>query len=66
MDFAIISGYMSNGKTRKWNRLVEMWFQVFFYSFVITLILTILGVGDRLGIMDIIRSALPVTSEAKK
>lgn len=61
--FAIISGYMANNRPRKWSRLVEMWFQAFFYSFVITLILVFAGIGSSLGIMDIIRCALPVTSE---
>ena len=64
--FAIISGYMANNRPRKWSRLFEMWFQAFFYSFVITLILVFAGIGSSLGIMDIIRCALPVTSEAKK
>lgn len=61
--FAIISGYMANNRQRKWSRLVEMWFQAFFYSFVITLILVFAGIGSGLGIIGVIRCALPVTSE---
>ena len=61
--FAIISGYMANNRPRKWSRLVEMWFQAFFYSFVITLILVFAGIGSGLRIMGVIRCALPVTSE---
>ena len=32
--FAIISGYMAVDRPRKYEKLVDMWFQAFFYSFV--------------------------------
>ena len=59
--FAIISGYMATEKPRKYEKLVDMWFQAFFYSFIVTLILTIVGINDSWGKFDIIKCALPVT-----
>lgn len=59
-SFAIISGYMATDKPRKYEEIVEMWFQAFFYSFVVTLILTIIGINKSWGIFDMIQCALPV------
>ncbi len=61
--FAIISGYMANDKPRKISKLIEMWLQVLFYSFVLTLILTIIGLNDTWGKRAILKSLLPVTSD---
>lgn len=58
--FAIISGYIAIDKPRKYNKIVDMWFQAFFYSFVVTLILTIVGVNSSWGKLDIIKCAFPV------
>lgn len=41
--FAIISGYMAVDRPRKYEKLVDMWFQAFFYSFVITMLFTLAG-----------------------
>ena len=60
--FALISGYMAKDAPLRYEKLVEMWFRVFFYSFVFTLILSAAGVGERLGIRELIKCALPVTS----
>ena len=59
--FAFISGYMSPDKPRKYEKLVEMWFQAFFYSFAVTLFLTAVGVGESLGKKDMLQCAFPVT-----
>lgn len=61
--FAIISGYMAVNKTYKYEKIVNMWFQAFFYSFILTGILTIAGINDGLGgaKFDVIRCAMPVT-----
>ena len=32
--FALISGYTASDRPRKYEKIVEMWIQVFFYSFV--------------------------------
>lgn len=58
--FAIISGYMAADRPRKYEKLVEMWFQAFFYSFIVTLILTLVGINDTWAKPDIIKCALPV------
>ena len=59
--FAIISGYMANDQPRKYEKLVDMWFQAFFYSFIVTMLLTIAGINDTWSIADILKSAMPVT-----
>lgn len=59
--FAIISGYMASNKPRKYEKLVDMWFQVFFYSFVVTLIFTVIGINKNWRLFDIFRCMLPVT-----
>lgn len=59
--FAIISGYMAVDKPRKYEKIVEMWFQAFFYSFVLTMILTIAGINESWERADMFRCALPVT-----
>lgn len=58
--FAFISGYMTNDKPRKYEKLIEMWFQVLFYSFIVTLIFTIIGLNKAWSKMDILKSILPV------
>lgn len=59
--FAFISGYMTNEKPRKTEKLIEMWFQVLFYSFIVTLIFSIIGLNKAWSKMDILKSILPVT-----
>lgn len=59
--FAIISGYVSSNREQKWHKIVNMWFQVVFYSFVLTVIFHLFGVGSEMGIREWIRSLLPVT-----
>lgn len=61
--FAFISGYMSPDKPRKYEKLVEMWFQAFFYSFAVTLLLTAVGVNESLEKKDMIQCAFPVIFE---
>lgn len=60
-SFAFISGYMAKDKPQKYEKIVDMWFQVFFYSFIITLILTIFGFNSNWSIKSIIKSMLPIT-----
>ena len=59
--FGIISGYTANNTPKKCEKLVDMWFQAFFYSFIVTMILTIIGVNDTWSRSTIITSAFPVT-----
>lgn len=60
-SFAIISGYVATDKPKKYERIVDIWFQVFFYSFIVTIILTLVGLNNTLGIKEIIKCALPIT-----
>ena len=59
--FAIISGYVASNRPRKYEKLVNMWFQAFFYSFIITAVFTVVGINNTWAIKDIIKCALPVT-----
>lgn len=61
--FAIISGYISSNRSPKWYKLTDMWFQVFFYSFIMTIILRIAGVGSAIDTATYIRLLMPVTSK---
>lgn len=60
--FAFISGYMATDRPQKYEKLANMWFQAFFYSFVLTLIFTIAGINESWGKKDIIKSVFLVTS----
>ena len=59
--FALISGYTATDKMRKFEKLTEMWFQAFFYSFVVTALLTIAGLNPDWTVNDLIKTAFPVT-----
>ena len=60
--FALISGYMAANKPVKYEKLVDMWFQVFFYSFILTLIFTVVGFNENWTKTDILKSVFPMTS----
>ncbi len=59
--FAIISGYTAADKPRKFEKLADMWFQVFFYSFIVTAILTAAGLNPDWSVKELVKCALPVT-----
>ena len=59
--FALISGYTANNTPRRYEKLVQMWFQAFFYSFIVTLVLTIAGFYPKWTLYDWVRCALPIT-----
>lgn len=59
--FALISGYATTNKPLKYSKIANMWFQAFFYSFVMSLILSLAGVGTPLAITDLVKLAFPVT-----
>ena len=58
--FALISGYTAIDKPQKYSKLVNMWFQVFFYSFILTAIFTIVGLKSDFTIAQMIKSCFPV------
>lgn len=59
--FAIISGYTASGKPVAFSKIISMWFQVHFYSLVLTLFLSFAGVPNTLGLSGILKTAFPVT-----
>lgn len=60
--FALISGYMAADKPRNHSKMVSMWLQAFFYSFVVTLILSSLSIGKPLKIKSVFKALFPVIS----
>lgn len=59
--FALISGYMASDRPRKNEKIVEMWFQVFFYSFGVTMIMMVAGLIPTMKKIEILQCAMPVT-----
>lgn len=59
--FAFISGYVAKNKKHAYSKIVNMWFQVMFYSVGLTSILILCGVNNSLDLKGIIRCILPVT-----
>ena len=61
--YTLISGYIgkSNGSRHNYCKIIEMWVQVFFYSFGITIICFIFNVGN-ISLKDVIESIFPVAS----
>ena len=59
--FALISGYTAKDKPQKYAKIVEMWFQAFFYSFVVTIALWVIGLGGGFSLKVLIKAAMPVT-----
>ncbi len=60
-SFAIISGYTATNRKHRYEKIVSMWFQALFYSFVLTILLSILGIGDGVDKIDFSRSIFLVT-----
>ena len=58
--FAMISGFTASDRPQKYVKIVDMWFQVFFYSFVVLVIFTLLGVNRDTRPLVFIMGALPV------
>lgn len=61
--FALISGYVANGTKQRYYKIVEMWFQVFFYSFGIPLIINVLrmfSANESFALIEIVKGAFPV------
>ena len=60
--FAMISGYTASNRPNQYSKLVGMWFQAWFYSFVLTVILQAAGVGNPLKTKDYLKLLVPVMS----
>lgn len=59
--FGLISGYMSGQKPQKHSKTIFMWFQVVFYSFVLTAVFCAAGLADW-NFKNLIKAAFPVTT----
>lgn len=60
--FGIISGYMSTSSKSRTSKIVEMWFQAFFYSFILTILLLACGVRYDISIADIMKCMIPMST----
>ena len=58
--FALISGYTAKNGEQKYAKIVDMWFQAFFYAFIVTAVLWMIGIGE-FETRTIIKAAMPVT-----
>lgn len=59
--FAFISGYTAKNKAHDFSKIINMWFQVWFYSFVVSILLTLIGLDGNWSSKNIIMRFLPVT-----
>lgn len=56
-----VSGYAASNRPRKYDKIVNMWFQAFFYSFILTGVLTVIGISDSWATDDMIKCIFPIT-----
>lgn len=61
--FALISGYTAKNQKLKYEKIVNMWFQAFFYSFILTLFFVITGIAKFIP-KEMIKLAFPVTFQS--
>lgn len=61
--FALISGYTASDKPQKYSKIVDMWFQVFFYSYIVTLLIYIVFPNNDILFL-LLEYKLPVTNRA--
>ena len=59
--FAFISGYTAKNRPQQWEKIVDMWFQEWFYSLVLSLLLGAAGVGSAPGLTELLHYCFPVT-----
>lgn len=60
--YAMISGYVMVKSKNKIARLLELWMEVFFYSVISVVIMRVIT-PENVGIIDIVKSFLPVCSQ---
>lgn len=59
--FALISGFTATGRPQKLGKIISMWFQAFFYSFIVSAIFYFAGVDTGAGVKTVIKDLMPVT-----
>ena len=57
--FALISGYTAKDKPVNYAKIIDMWFQAVFYSFVVTFVFVILGKYEW-GTIEAIKMLMPL------
>ena len=62
--YALISGYTAREKEFDLKRISFLWLQVFFYSFIMSFIVSAFGLKGDMSTKAIILSAFPASSEA--
>lgn len=63
--FAIISGYVASGAKQRYWKIVEMWFQIFFYSFGIPFVINILRLfiqNETFSMIEIVKGMFPIVN----
>ena len=63
--YAIISGYVSHNRNKNYNRICYLWFQVVFYTFVLSLFFNLIDYvnGKGFDLNVVINSFLPVLNK---
>ena len=61
--FALISGYMAEDKPVLYKKIVDMWFQVFFYSCILTSLFIVFDFAKPLSVNEFIKTIFPVVNE---
>ena len=62
--YALISGYTAKEKEFDLKRISSLWIQVFFYSFIMSFVVSTFGLKGDMSTKAIILSAFPASSEA--
>ncbi len=60
--FALITGYYAKDRPPKYQRLLDLWLQVFFYSCFVTLFFVLTGIAEPLDFEILLESLFPITS----
>lgn len=61
--FVLLTGYFQIKSTFKWKKVYKLWLQVFFYSLLFGILLSILGYY-KLHIIDILHILFPIVSKS--
>ena len=56
--YAMISGYVSNKKMIQYRRIINLWLQAIFYSFIVSLLMSLFYFKNEIGISSIIKSEM--------
>ena len=60
--YAMISGYVSNKKTIPYKRIINLWFQAIFYSFIVSLLMNLFYFKKTMSLSFLVKSLMPITN----